>query len=170
MHCYAWEHYARWREALPGNALWDAPGAFGENLSVEGLREQDVCIGDRWQIGSAQFLVSQGRQPCFKLNLRFGVRDMSARVQDSLMAGWYLQVVQAGAVRAGDALELLARPHPEYSVARLLEMIRDRLTDETALREVLELPLTPSWRKLFEARMKTARVEDWSRRMQGGGH
>lgn len=165
LHCYAWSHYAQWRSCLPGHPLFGAPGAFGENLSIDGLDEHVVCIGDRWRVGSALLEVTQGRQPCFKLNLRFGVADMAHRVQDSLRAGWYLRVLQAGELSAGDCIEQVACPFPEWTVARLLGMIRDRQTQPEAIEPLLALPLTPSWRRMFERRLRTARVEDWSPRM-----
>jgi MOSC domain-containing protein YiiM len=168
LHCYAWSHYAAWRSELADGALLHAPGAFGENLSVDGLDEHQVCLGDRWRIGSAAtVVVSQGRQPCFKLNLRFGVADMAARVQDSLRAGWYLRVERPGAVAAGDRWLLLDRPHPEHTVARLLALIRDRTTAPASIEPVLRLPLPPGWRRLFEQRLHSGQVEDWSRRMRG---
>ncbi len=167
VHLYAWSHYATWQRELPGcGALWRAPGAFGENLSVEGLDETGVCIGDRWRAGDVEIEVSQGRQPCWKLNLRFGVPDMARRVQDSLRAGWYARVVRPGTVSAGDAMELLHRPHAPWTVARLLALIRDRACDPALLDEVLELPLTPSWRRLFERRRTSGRTEDWAPRLQ----
>ncbi|MDQ8022829.1 MAG: MOSC domain-containing protein [Moraxellaceae bacterium] len=174
VHCYAWQHYARWREALatapsPATALalLQAPGAFGENLSVEGLDEHGVCIGDRWQIGTTVMEVSQGRQPCWKLNVRFDVPDMARRVQDSLMAGWYMRVLRPGAVQTGDVWVLLDRPHPQWSIARLLGLIRDRSTDPATLEAVLGLPLPPSWHRLFSRRLASGAVEDWASRMAG---
>jgi len=166
VHCYAWSHYAWWRNALPDARPLQAPGAFGENLSIDDIDEHGVCIGDRWRIGGALFEVSQGRQPCYKLNLRFGVPDMAARVQQSLRAGWYLRVIEPGLVAAGDRCELTGRPHPDYSVARLLALIRDREVSAACLEPVLRLPLTASWRRLFEGRMHSGRTEDWSARLQ----
>lgn len=165
VHCYAWSHYAYWRDVLPGNSLLEAPGAFGENLSMESMDERDVFIADRWRIGSAVFQVSQGRQPCFKLNLRFGTPDMAARVQETLRAGWYLRVLEPGCVMAGDRAELIERPCPSHSIADLLALIRDRDISPEHLAPVLRLPLTPSWRKLFERRLAKGSVEDWSRRL-----
>jgi MOSC domain-containing protein YiiM len=166
LHCYAWDHYAAWRLEIPAYAHWDEPGAFGENLSVEGLTEERVCLGDRWRIGTAVVVVSQGRQPCFKLNLRLGVPDMAARVHNTLRAGWYLRVVQPGEVAAGNRMVLLDRPYPAFSVARVLALIRDRVTDPAQIEPVLQLPLPPSWRRLFEQRLHAGQVEDWSTRMQ----
>ncbi|GHC98780.1 molybdenum cofactor sulfurase [Pseudorhodoferax aquiterrae] len=167
VHCYAWRHYAHWRGALPATPLLQAPGAFGENLSLDGLDEHGACIGDRWQIGSALFTVSQGRQPCWKLNDRFEVPDMARRVQDSGRAGWYLRVVQPGQLQAGDNVLLLARPHADWSIARLLRLIAERSCAPDVLDEVLSLPLPPSWERLFRRRREQGRAEDWAARLQG---
>ncbi len=165
--CYAWSHYEAWRRELPGHALLDAPGAFGENLSVDGLDEGGVCLGDRYDIGSARFVVTQGRQPCFKLNLRFDVPDMSRRVQHSGRVGWYLRVETVGDVCAGDPIVLVERPHPSHSVADIMALIGDRDVRPDRLRPVLDLPLTPGWRRLFERRLEHGAAEDWTRRLQG---
>ncbi|MGD9945387.1 MAG: MOSC domain-containing protein [Burkholderiaceae bacterium] len=167
VHCYAWQHYASWRAELPASALLQQPGAFGENFSVDGLEEASVCVADQWRIGTATFEVSQGRQPCWKLNERFGVADMSSRVQDSLRAGWYLRVLSAGRIRAGDEIIRLARPCPDWPLQRLLAAIRDRVCDAALLRDILELPLPASWRALFRARLDNGRAEDWSKRLHG---
>ena len=165
--CYAWTHYPSWRHELSALPLLAAPGAFGENLSIEGLDEHTVCLGDQWRIGSVLFTVTQGRQPCFKLNLRFALPDMAARVQASLRAGWYLRVLEPGELAAGDTCELIVRPHPNHTIASLLALIRDRETRPDKLAPVLALPLPPSWRKLFEHRYQTGQTEDWQRRMEG---
>ncbi len=167
LHCYAWHHYDYWRTRLPEQALLAAPGAFGENLSIDGADEHSVCIADRWRIGSTLLEVTQGRQPCYKLNLRFGVRTMAAQVQDTLRAGWYLRVLEPGTLAAGDAMELVERPHPRFTVAHLLALIRDRETRPELLTPLLALPLTPSWRRLFERRLQSQRTEDWSGRLEG---
>jgi MOSC domain-containing protein YiiM len=165
VHCYPWTHYEFWRQRLPGHSLLQEPGAFGENLSIEGMDEQGVCIADRLRVGSVVFEVSQGRQPCFKLNLRFGVKDMAAQVQETLRAGWYLRVLEPGVLSAGDRFELLDRPHPEWTIARILTVIRDREVSPAILEPLLHLPLPSSWRRMFERRLHSSEVEDWSRRL-----
>ncbi|MBN9428892.1 MAG: MOSC domain-containing protein [Burkholderiales bacterium] len=170
VHCYVWQHYPAWRSELPAGAqqpLLQQAGAFGENFSIEGCDEAGVCIADQWRIGTAVFEISQGRQPCWKLNDRFGVVDMASRVQDSLRAGWYLRVLVPGRVSAGDEIVLLARPHPDWSVQRLLRVIRDRVCDQDELRRILALPLPESWRKLFQSRLENGRAEAWDKRLQG---
>lgn len=167
IHCYAFGHYTSWAAEIGPHPLLVRPGAFGENLSLDDLDEGDVCLGDRWRIGSTLLEITQGRQPCYKLNLRFGLPDMARRVQDSLRAGWYLRVLEGGTVRAGDVVELRARPYPSHTVADLLALIRDRVTAPERLMPVLELPLPPSWRRLFGRRVERGRVEDWDARLAG---
>ncbi len=165
VHLYSWLHYEKWRQELPTCRVLNEAGAFGENLSVLGLDEFGVCIADRWRVGTVILEVSQGRQPCWKLNLRFGLEDMATRVQQSIRAGWYCRVVKPGRLTAGDAMELLDRPYPLWSVSRLLALIRDRECERTTMDEVLALPLTPSWRRLFTRRRELSTVEDWERRL-----
>lgn len=167
VHAYPWEHYDDWQTLFPGNPLFQAPGGFGENLSLEGLDERGICIADRWRAGSVLLEVSQGRQPCWKLNLRFGIADMALRVQQTLRTGWYFRVITPGELAAGDTLELVERPFPSHSVAEILALIRDGEIDAGRLRPVLELPLTTSWRKLFEKRLSEGQVEDWAARLTG---
>ena len=128
-----------------------------------------MCIGDEWQIGTARFAVSQGRQPCWKLNERFGIADMSLRVQQSLRCGWYLRVLAAGEVASGDEVFLLSRPFLEWSVARVLALIDSRCCDADEMRAVLRLPLPESWARLFARRLETGGCEDWDRRLFGDG-
>ena len=167
VHHYAFEHYAAWRDELGESPLLRAPGAFGENISTRGLDEGSVCLGDRFQLGSALLEVSQGRQPCWKLNDRFGAPDMARRVQATGRTGWYYRVLQPGNARAGDALRLDARPHPEWTLRRLNALLFDRVLSREALEPALQLPLVPSWRKLIERRLQQGGVEDWGRRIDG---
>lgn len=174
VHVYPWAHYPIWRERLDGNdqalSLLARPGAFGENFSLDGsprLDEAGVCLGDRWLIGSTRFEVSQGRQPCWKLNDRFGQSDMAAQLQHSRRTGWYLRVLTPGSVRAGDEILLIDRPYPAWPLDRLLGLIADRDTEPALLREVLGLPLPPSWVRLFSRRLESGEVESWTSRLGG---
>ena len=167
VHHYPFEHYATWRAELGELPALAAPGAFGENISTLGLGEATVCLGDRLALGTAVLEVSQGRQPCWKLNDRFGVKDMARRVQATGRTGWYYRVLQPGQANAGDPLRLLARPHPAWPLARLTRLLADRVLDPSLLGEALKLPLVPSWRKLLERRLASRQVEDWARRIDG---
>src|SRR5216683_8322272 len=115
VYVYPAEHYAFWRAELPGVDLpW---GAFGENLTTQGLMEDGVHIGDRFRIGSAELVVTQPRMPCFKLGIRFGQADMVKRFSNSRRTGFYVAVVQEGEVEAGNTIELLGRNAHQVTVA-----------------------------------------------------
>lgn len=168
VHVYPHVHLAAWARELPHAPACElVDGAFGENLSIDGPTESEVCLGDRWRIGGARFELSQGRQPCWKLNDRFGVEDMAQRVQSSGRTGWYLRVVEAGAVTAGDAIVREARPHPGWPLARLMQAIDRGDCDPARLSEILALPLPASWQRLFHARLQSGQVESWSHRLWG---
>ena len=107
VYVYPSEHYEFWRTELPDSELpW---GAFGENLTVAGLIEHDVRIGDRIAMGSAEFVVTQPRMPCFKLTIRFGRADMIKRFYRSGRSGFYLAVTKEGEIGADDEITLLHR-------------------------------------------------------------
>ncbi|HEV7367742.1 MOSC domain-containing protein [Arenibaculum sp.] len=167
---YPFDHYATWRAELGGrDDLLSAPGAFGENLSTTGLTEADVCIGDTWRAGTALLQVSQTRQPCWKLNQRFQLQDMAARVQQTGRTGWYWRVLEPGTVQAGDALTLAERAWPDWPLARLLRVFYVDVLDRDALRELATLPCVPaSWRGRAEQRLARGEVEDWGPRLGGG--
>ncbi|ODT66795.1 MAG: hypothetical protein ABS75_24690 [Pelagibacterium sp. SCN 63-23] len=168
LHHYARDHYCFWREAVGPSAVLSAPGAFGENLSTRGLTEAEVAIGDTFRLGEALIQVSQGRQPCWKLNARFAVEDMALRVQRTGFTGWYYRVLEPGHVEAGNGLELVERISPEWTLRRLWRLLYvDTLNfDELAAMAALE-HLPDSWRRHAARRLETRQVEDWSRRLSG---
>jgi MOSC domain-containing protein YiiM len=154
LHHYPFEHYAAWTRELPAKAALFKAGGFGENLSTQGLSEDNVCLGDIFQIGSATIQVSQGRKPCWKLNHRFGIANMARRVQDSGRTGWYYRVLGAGDMAQGDAFALIERLHPEWTLARLLKVIYQEKADYEALAALAQLSvLTPSWREMADKRL-----------------
>lgn len=167
LHHYAFDHYPFWRDEREAACL-AAPGAFGENLSTLGWTEETVCLGDIVRFGDALLQVSQGRQPCFKLNLRFGRRDMARRVQDTGRTGWYYRVLEEGAAREGDALDLIDRPCPGWPLERLTRLLYRDTRDRAGLEEMAALPLlTESWRVLAQRRLESGKVENWSARLYG---
>jgi MOSC domain-containing protein YiiM len=167
IHHYPREHYPVWAGEIGPHPLLAQAGAFGENISTHGVTERDLCLGDRLRLGSAVVEVSQGRQPCWKLSDRFGVADMARRVQDSGRSGWYYRVLEQGEVAAGDELVLLERAHPQWPLVRVTELLYRRTLDPVELRGVLELPLVPSWRSLFERRLAQGTTESWASRLEG---
>lgn len=168
VHHYPFDHYAAWRDELGDHPLLGAPGAFGENLSTSGLTEADVAFGDRFRLGAALVEVSQGRQPCFRLNLRFDVPDMALRVQRSGRSGWYYRVIEEGTVAPGDTLRRVERRHPEWTIDRLRRILYVDMFDRDALRALAAIADLPDrWRRIAEQRLRTGRVEDWTARLHG---
>ncbi|MEM6494005.1 MAG: MOSC domain-containing protein [Pseudomonadota bacterium] len=126
VHLYPLDHHAIWREELKDAGalgLLDEPGAFGSNLSVSDLTENEVFIGDRFRLGSAIIEINQPRQPCWKIDHRFGVKGMTARVVQTGRSGWYFRVIEPGEVQAGDALERVEEGHREWSVLRVFRAL-----------------------------------------------
>lgn len=168
LHHYPQDHYPAWAAEIGDHPLLSAPGAFGENLATTGWTEQDVCIGDVACFGSALLQVSQGRQPCFKLDRRFGRTGIALAVQRTGRTGWYWRVLQEGVAEPGDVLELCARPRPEWPLARLIRLLYVETRNRSELEAASELSeLAESWRLLVRRRLKTGAVEDWQQRIAG---
>ncbi len=167
LHLYPWEHYATWQAQLGAHALLQRVGAFGENFTTQGLTEQDVCIGDILQVGQVRLQVTQARQPCWKLNDRFAIADMAWQMQQQLLTGWYMRVLQTGWMRNGDSLVLVARPHADWSLHRLLQVLYQQPLNNELLLQMQALPLTASWQRLIARRLQQQSVEDWQARLTG---
>ena len=153
IYVYPSEHYRFWREELPGVDLeW---GAFGENFTTEGgLDDKSVYIGDRFRIGSAEFVVTQPRMPCFKLGIRFGRADIIKRFLHSGRNGFYFAVAQEGEVAAADSIELLKRDENGIAVADIVELYTADAVKQDLLKRVSELAALPeNWRDYFRKRL-----------------
>jgi MOSC domain-containing protein YiiM len=149
---YASEHYDFWQQQLPGVHLpW---GVFGENLTTEGLLEEEINIGNRYQLGSAVVMVTQPRIPCYKLGVRFGRDDIVKRFLKSGRPGFYFSVIQEGEVGAGDALELVYREAADVTVADILRLyITDKQNLSLTQRAVQVAALADGWRDYFQRRL-----------------
>lgn len=152
VYAYPAEHYSFWREELPGVDLpW---GAFGENLTIEGLLESDVRIGDRFAVGSTELVVTQPRIPCFKLGIRFGRDDMVKRFMQSGRTGFYLSVAEEGEVSAGDALVPISKHPDAITVADVVSLYAFDADNQELLRRVSGLSALPhGWREYFQKRL-----------------
>lgn len=149
---YSAGHYANWRQVLNNPKL--PFGAFGENFTVDGLTEADVCIGDTWRIGpEAAVQVSQPRQPCWKLSRRWRIKSLAWQTQQTGRTGWYFRVLKEGIVAAGIPVELHGRPHPEWTVERANRVMHSDKSDIDAALELAAVPLlSESWRTTLTRR------------------
>jgi MOSC domain-containing protein YiiM len=146
---YSADHYPGWRTEL----VIDLPfGAFGENLTVGGLTEAGVCVGDVWRAGAVVFEVSQPRQPCWKLARRWRVKSLPATVVATGRTGWYLRVLTEGELAAGTEMTLEQRPNPAWTVSRANDVMYHTKDSELAW-ELARVPqLSMSWRETLTGR------------------
>ena len=150
VYVYPSEHYAFWRDELPGVELpW---GSFGENLTTEGL-DEGVHVGDRILIGSASFVVTQPRMPCYKLALRFDRLDIIKRFLQSGRTGFYLSVSQEGELAAGDAVTLQPGD-ASVTIADIVNLYAADASNQELLRRASQVVALPeAWRDYFRERL-----------------
>ncbi|WP_373489389.1 MOSC domain-containing protein [Blastomonas sp.] len=153
VHHYPYDHYGHWQQRLDGHKLLHKPGAFGENIATRGMVESDMRIGDRFQLGAALVEVSQARQPCWKLDHRFGVsgkQSVMAEIVRTGRCGVYFRVVETGLVQTGDIMRLVeAGPH-EWTVDRVFRLLigGQHKAEPEAVRALAALPqLSENWRR-----------------------
>lgn len=152
--CYASEHLAAWRRSLLERGISHCiaglpfgPGALGENLTLVGATEDDVCLDDVFAIGNVRVQVSQPRQPCWKLGLRWRDPELPIRVQRSGQTGWYVRVLTPGVAKAGDKLLLLNRAEPHWSIRAVNRCLHERGVAAEELRALAAVASIPErWR------------------------
>lgn len=149
LHHYPFDHYPRWAANAPDAQLLGMPGAFGENISTFGLCEDNVCIGDKFRIGTALVEISQGRQPCWKQGERMHWNALPTLMVKERRSGWYYRVLEEGDAQAGDALNLVDRPLPDWTVSRVFGLLiaGDHKSDPAALKVLANMGvLFEGWR------------------------
>ena len=153
IYVYPSEHYEFWRKELPQAKLtW---GMFGENLTSEGLLENDLNVGDRLCAGSAEFMVTEPRLPCYKLGLKFGRDDIVKRFLKSRRTGFYCAVLREGEIGAGDPIHWLARDDHSVTVADITRLYAFDRNDTAGMRRAVDAKALPeSWRIHFRDRFE----------------
>jgi len=124
---YAAAHYPIWQREL--NRPEIVSGGFGENFTVSELTEESACIGDIYAIGEARIRVTGPRYPCWKIERRWGIAGLTARVAETGHTGWYCSVVREGIVEPGLPILLVERPYPEWTVALTNDFAHGRNKD-----------------------------------------
>lgn len=158
VYAYPIEHYAYWRQQLPGREL--PLGIFGENLTLAGLTEEAAHIGDELRIGTARLVITQPRLPCFKLGIRFGDPAILARFLASNRPGFYLAVLQEGEIGAGDLVERVHEDENRPTMTDLFRlMVHDKTNSELMRRALRVRHLAEALRKKFENRLAQRAVE-----------
>jgi MOSC domain-containing protein YiiM len=157
VHFYPGEHYSEWRAdfakgGLDPHPLLERVGGFGENISAAGLTEDIVQIGDRFRIGSALVEISQGRQPCWKIDHHFGLKGMTAGVIRTGRSGFYFRVIEEGMVASGDRIEQVDRMKHGWTVERTFQLLIAGMHKapgaDAALKELAALEaLAENWRE-----------------------
>lgn len=153
---YASEHYPYWHAELPKEELpW---GAFGENFTTEGLRENKLNMGDRFRLGSAVIRVTTPRLPCFKLAAKFKSDAMIGRFLRSGHSGFYFAVEEEGEVGAEDEFVFLGSETPSLTIAEFNYLYISPVPDVDLLKRAIEVKSLPeSWRQRYEARIEEVR-------------
>ena len=163
---YPVAHYPYWQKMLKRTDF--TIGAFGENLAIRDLTENDVCIGDAFQVGEVIVQVSQPRQPCWKPARRWKQKDLSLKVQQQGKTGWYFRVLKEGYIQAGDSLQLLERPYPQWTVSACNDVMHNGKLDleRSASLAACEL-LASNWRETLKKRGQGEAKENVHNRLIG---
>ena len=140
VYAYASARYPDWGAAFPDLAPRFVAGAMGENLTVDGMIEDDLCVGDVHAIGNALLQVCQPRQPCFKLALALGEPRLAKHMVRSGHSGWYYRVLREGPIAAGEEIVLAERPNPEFTFPRLVTIVNRGGATLSELRDLAVLP------------------------------
>jgi MOSC domain-containing protein YiiM len=153
IYAYPQEHYSFWGEQFPEMELpW---GIFGENLTLTGLLEDTVHIGDHFKVGSAKLMVTQPRVPCYKLGIKFGRDDILKRFLQSGMTGFYFSVLEEGEVAAGDPISLWHCDEHRIKVADIVRLYRQDKYNLDLMRRVVAVEaLAEVWRDYFQQRIE----------------
>jgi MOSC domain-containing protein YiiM len=154
VHHYAAERYARLAADHPALAAALVPGSLGENLSTLGWTEDNVHLGDVFAIGPVRLQVSQPRSPCWKINHRFGVDDLSRQIAATGITGWYYRVVAPGRVTVGDPVERIEQEADPVSIARFWQVVLAHRPDPKELARIAASGgLSADWRAKIAERM-----------------
>ena len=149
LYCYPHENYAYWRKELQRDDF--QYGQFGENLTTQGLLENEVCIGDIYEIGQAVIQLTQPRVPCYKLANKLGIPGFAKTFLRANRSGFYARVLEEGGVQADDGIRLLQRDAVGMSVAEVNAELYLEKGDRASVERALRIEaLSPGWRRSFE--------------------
>jgi MOSC domain-containing protein YiiM len=148
VYAYAVEHYEYWRKVFPTIKLPN--GMFGENFTTENLMEEEVCIGDVFQIGLSRVVATQPRMPCYKLGVKFGRMDVLKKFLDSGRSGIYFKVSKEGEVGAGDKIEQIGKDPNHITISDIVRLYVKDKDDITSMSRAVKVNALPEgWKQYF---------------------
>jgi len=154
VHQYSQQSYQLLRMQFPHLAPALVHGAMGENLSVADMHDTDVCIGDIYQFGDCLLQVSQPRQPCYKIGVRFEQKGLESVVAKRGITGWYYRVMEAGMIKTGSAVTLVDRPNPEVNISDVMQIYAGQIKDKAVIqRAINSKDICPKWITKLEKRL-----------------
>lgn len=149
---YSADHYPLWRAETGLDSM--GPGAFGENLTLEGAAESDVCIGDVFAVGEVRLQISVPRAPCRHIDRRWRRSGLCDASRTNGRVGWYCRVLETGTLSAGQEVRLVERPLPQWTVAEVHEVRHHRKADLVAAASLASCELLGAeWREYFAQRL-----------------
>lgn len=154
VHLYPANHYRQLAQHFPEAADLLHPGTLGENISVDGLDESQVHIGDIWQLGSALLQLCQPRNPCWKIDERLGTEGVAEYIAKNHLTGWYWRVVQEGCASPGDLLTLITRPPESFSLLAAMSLWAEHRPDLHQLRQLTQAKgIAAHWQSKIQQRL-----------------
>jgi len=170
IYFYPKENYAKLKTLLPDmDPTVFVPGAVGENVSLSGFSESDICIGDIFEVGEAVIQITQPRRPCYRLNHRFQHEKMSFTIQDHALTGWMGGVITEGNVSVGSRVTLKQRFYPKFTVASILNIYNDPNMEQSDLQELNDCEiLDKRWKEPIKSRLEGDGIPKDVGRLVGG--
>jgi MOSC domain-containing protein YiiM len=140
-YLYGYNHYPFWKTNYP--ALPFTYGMFGENITLKTLDETQICIGDTFQLGDAVIQVSQPRQPCYKMGVKFNDNTIMDTFRSLTYSGMYVRVLQEGLVKKEDSLNFIERQNKPQTIAEIFQLIYSNKPEQSVLENALANPFLP---------------------------
>lgn len=161
LHQYALKSYERIIKRFPLLHKTALPGSIGENLTVNGMNDTNVCIGDTYQMGTLTVQVSSPRIPCWKISHKMNMPDLDKFVAEKQITGWYYRVLEGGTLFLGDEVTRLSRPNPQLSISRFIAINNDKnASTDTLLEAAGAEGLDPDWKERLELRAESKKSID----------
>lgn len=159
LHQYALKSYERIIKRFPLLHKTALPGSIGENLTVNGMNDTNVCIGDTYQMGPLVLQVSSPRIPCWKISHKMNMPDLDKFVAEKQITGWYYRVMEGGCLSIGDEVTCLERPNPDLSISRFISINNDKeASPDTLIKAASAVGLDPEWKERLERRAESKKA------------